>query len=457
MTILRQLRRVSDNSQAKGYIDTAAGREERHSRMAKLRLYARYYGGDVYQHPAEWASGNGYATSVSPPEIYINYARFLTDRLASFSFDRAIGVKLRPNNDVVSENSETATERFLANFIHTSRFLSRLTPIAREALLFGDVLLKLQYTAGGTSPLTFAVIPAEEFDFEHSPRDLADIRFVREEFVYYDDAGARAIHREELHPDRVIYYRDEALSEPAAKRFLPTLLSNMLPERLPPLEMEHEASHPFGRIPAVHVRNRPRLGMKFGVSELADLTPLLDDVNWKMAQRSRNISRTMNAILKNINGRLVSDQLDDTQIVSVIGENAELEYLTNDSDLAPVQSHLSELKQALTDLTGVVMLSPDKLTSVGAMSGFALSIIYEPLLNAARAKRREIGRSVENFLELVLDAGVKLGLIPKEEMETARPCLIYAPDLQFTEQEKLTRLRRELLAAESGQIELDEH
>jgi hypothetical protein len=64
---------------------------------------------------------------------------------------------------------------------------------------------------------------------------------------------------------------------------------------------------------------------------------------------------------------------------------------------------------------------------------------------------------VEDFLELVLYAGVKLGLIPKEEIETARPCLAYAPDLQFTEQEKLTRLRRELLAAESGQINLDQH
>ena len=456
MTLLRQLRRVPENSQSRGYIDTAAGREERQSRMAKLRLYAHYYSGDVYRHPAEWASGNGYATSVSAPDIYINYARFLIDRLASFSFDRAVGVRMRPSADVVSEDSETVTERFLADFIRTSRFLSRLTPIAREALLFGDVLLKLQHTAGGACPLTFAVIPAEEFDFEHNPRDLAEIRFMREEFTYYDDAGARAIHREELHPDRVVFYRDEALSEPAGKRLLPALLSTVLPERVPPLVIEREASHPFGRIPAVHIRNRPQLGVKFGVSELADLTPLLDDVNWKMAQRSRNISRTMNAILKNINGRLVSDQLDDTQIVSVIGDNAELEYLINDSDLAPVQSHISELKQALTDLTGVVMLNPDKLTSVGAMSGFALSILYEPLLNAARAKRREIGRSVEDFLELVLDAGVKLGLIPKEEAETARPCLIYTPDLQFTEQEKLTRLRRELLAAESGQIKLDE-
>ena len=53
--------------------------------------------------------------------------------------------------------------------------------------------------------------------------------------------------------------------------------------------------------------------------------------------------------------------------------------------------------------------------------------------------------------------GVKLGLVPEQEVQAARPCLTYAPDLQFTEQEKLTRLRRELLAAESGRTELDEH
>jgi len=431
------------------YIDSEPGREERAARLRRLRLFGRYYRGDVYAHPAEWAALNGYAASVFPPEVYLNYARFLIDRLASFSFDRVVGVSLSADGQAACLQSPSAGERFLTSFVRQTGLLRRLTPIAREALLFGDVLLRLLHTEKAEMPLAWSMIPAEEFDYEHDPRDLSQVLLVRDEFFYYDEAGARKVHREEYYPDRIVYYRDEIASQPVRGGRVPTWLrSGGFDTRL--LEVERELPNPFGFIPAVHVRNRPCPGEKYGTSELADLTCMLDDLNWKVAQRSRTISRTMNAVLKNVNGRIVSDQLDDTQIISVVGENAQLEYLVNNSDLAPVQQHLSELKQALSDLTGVVMLSPDKLTSVGAMSGFALSILYEPLLNAARTKRREIGGKIEEFLKLVLAGAAELKVIPRDEATVAEPRLLYEPDLQFTEQEKLIRLRRELLAAERG-------
>jgi hypothetical protein len=115
----------------KGYIDTEAGREEWRARTAKLRLFARYYCGDVYSHPAEWANGNGYATSVSPPNIYVNYARFLIDRLASFSFDRVEGVRVLPGGNVVSEDSGAESERFLAGFLGTTIWSCALAVVAR--------------------------------------------------------------------------------------------------------------------------------------------------------------------------------------------------------------------------------------------------------------------------------------------------------------------------------------
>ncbi|OGK08492.1 MAG: hypothetical protein A2Y63_04215 [Candidatus Riflebacteria bacterium RBG_13_59_9] len=444
------MRVVSETGRKSNYLDTVVGGEERLARLARLHFFARYYQGDVYRHAAEWARANGYASSVSPPDIYLNYARFLVDRLASFSFDRAMGVCLHPDSEQVSAESGDASAQFLERFLHCTRFLSRLTSIARETLLFGDVLLRVQHTPAEAFPITWTLVPAEEFDYEHDPRDLARIRFVRQEFSYYDDAGARMLHREELHRDRFVCYRDEVVSEALGRIDALALLRTSPWPNPPVLTVELEVPNTFGFIPTVHVRNRPRPGEKFGESELADLTALLDDINWKVAQRSRNISKTMNAVLKNVNGRIVSDQLDDTQIVSVIGDNAQLEYLTNDSDLAPVQIHISELKQALADLTGVVMLNPDKLTGVGAMSGFALSILYEPLLNAARAKRREIGGRIEDFLKMVLVAAAQLGIVPEDEAHSADPRIIYGPDLQFTEQEKLTGLRRELLAAQHG-------
>jgi len=446
----RKTRQVDTNHRFSSYLDTPLAREKRQLRREQLRFLAAYYTGAIYRQRPLWSRWNQYSPSVTAPSIYVNYARMLIDRLASFSFDRVIGVALSPGaKAIAADGAATASEKFLLGFLNRSQLLQRLTTVAREALLFGDVLLKLHHSPGAKMPLTLAVVPAEEFDYCHEPEDVRAVRFFRQEFEFVGDAGEKLVHREELWSDCVKLFEDEMVTGPAPRVGLLGLGGSSRPAPLV-FKPAGEIPHPFGRVPAVHVMNRPRLGEKYGRSELEDLTRILDDINWKLSQRSRNISRTMNAIIKNINGRLVHDQLDDTQIVSVIGENAQLDYLVNDSDLAPVQSHIEELKRALTDLTGVVMLNADKVSGLGAMSGFALSILYEPLLNAARAKRREIGGKVEEYLKLVLEAAAKLGFVPEGEAVGAEPRLVYGPDLHFTEQEKLTRLRRELLAAEHG-------
>lgn len=439
------------------FIETAAYRESWIERQARLRLLARYYEGSIYRHVAEWARGNGYAPSVTPPSMYINYARLLVDRLSAFSFDRACGVAL--GEAMLTSQGEPPADgapsspaaSFLSGFLQHSRFLEQLPTMAREALLFGDVLLRLVHTPEASFPLTFSVIPAEEFDYEHDPRDISRVRFVRQEFRYWEAAGALRLHREDIFSDRLVYYRDEVQAG-SRLRMRGKLLATTVLEgaRVQPLPVERELPNPFGFIPAVHLKNRPRLGEKFGESELADLTPILDDINWKVSQRSRNISRTMNAILKNVNGRLVQDQIDDTQIVTVLGDGAQLEYLVNDSDVGAVQTHVEELKQALTNLSGVVMMTPEKLTSVGPLSGFALSILYEPLINAAKNKRRTLGSGMERFLQMVLNAGASLGQLTDGEASAHAPRLIYEPDLHFSEAEKLTRLKRQLLAKQSG-------
>ena len=442
----RNFKKLDNRSQC--YLDTDVAYEERLARLAKLRHYSRYYTGDIYRHPAEWAAQSGYSAGIKPPAMSVNYARCLIDRLASFSFDRAIGVSLVPGGEAVSESAPDSASRFLAGFLRSSRILARLTSIAREALLFGDVLLRLHHTPSSHFPLGFCLVPAEEYDYEHDPLDIAEVRFIREEYFYRGVNGAMLAHREDFHRDTPVVYRDQPAEQLSLRQAALALLKPVAAPR--EFAVAHELPNPFGILAAVQVRNRPQTGQKFGTSELADLTPLLDDINWKLAQRSRNISRTMNAIIKNINGRIVTGEYDDTQIISVMGDSPQLDYLVNDSDLAPVTAHIADLKQALAELTGVVMLSPEKLTSVGAMSGFALSILYEPLLNAARTKRREIGGCVEDFLKLVLKAGAALGQISAEEAEAAQPTITYAPDMQFTEQEKLTRLRREMLAAQNN-------
>jgi len=377
------------------------------------------------------------------------------DRLASFSFDRVVGIRLgdeflpaqgRPNAKV--SLSEPAS--LMLKFLSSSRFLTHLTPIAREVLIAGDGLLKLCYSPGGEFPLSFGFVPADSFDYEHEADDVSKVVFYRESYSFQVAGEALKLHTEDHFPSESLIYDDEIKPMRKGLRLYPSL-DIQLPTFGGAREKRYrKIPNPFTFLPFVHVANRRPFGEKFGVSELKDVTVLIDDINFKISQRSRNISRTMNAILKNVNGRIIHDRLDDTQVITVLGDNAQLEYLTNDSGFEGADKHIQDLKQTLTELTGTVMLSPEKLTSIGALSGFALSILYEPLLNAANSKRAEIGSKIEQFLKLVLLAFADIGLVTPNQVEHLHPSLVYGPDLQFTEDEKLTRLKRLQMAKEMG-------
>ncbi len=451
----KNLPEMGISSRRAHYIDSVGYRKARAERLNKLHFFHLYYTGEIYHQKASWTFGNRYSPSVEPPSINLNYARFIIDRLASFAFDGIMGVRLGeeviPLRGAGASANRTSKElAFLKGFLMSSGFLADLVSVAREALISGDVALKLWNSPEGDFPLGYTLIPADAFDYEHQMDDVRSVEFFREEYGFIEADDVIRSRRVDTYPDEIITYRDH-LSTPSVSSSISWLFGNYRSPLLPPVpeRVESRIPNPMGLLPFVHVANKRRTGEKFGVSELADITPILDDINWKFSQRSRNISRTMNAIIKNVNGRLVHDRFDDTQIISVLGEGAQLEYLVNPSNLEPVETHVNSLKQALTDLTGVVMLSPEKLTSIGPLSGFALSILYEPLINSARRIRSDIGSSVERFLALVLRAGKSLGILKDGDSESV-PRLIYAPDLQFTEEEKLTRLRRFKLAKEAN-------
>lgn len=456
MKLLRKsaLAEIDATERPTSRIESAEYRKSFLERLETIRFFRHYYSGEIYRHRADWIRGNSYSPSLETPSIYVNYARYVVDKLATTAFGAVQGIRLGEELIPVRSSKATTLElsqagRFLSRFLASTKFLNELAGICREVLITGDCALKLYFTPHTSFPLSFTVIAAESFDFEHEPDDLSRIQFLHEEYSFPEGEKAIRIRREDTYEDKVVIYKDlvrARFRNPVLSRLLGNHSYLMFPSL--PAAVERVLQNPFGFIPFVHLANRRPRGEKFGVSELKDITTILDDINYKVSQRSRNISRTMNAIIKNINGRLIYDRFDDTQIISVIGDGAELDYLVNSSNLEPVEAHISWLKQALTDLTGVIMLSPEKLTSIGPMSGFALSILYEPLLHAARAKRAELGTKIEEFLGMVIRAGLALGYI-KGEDNFAQPSLVYAPDLQFTEEEKLTRLKRLILAKKS--------
>jgi len=435
------------------YLDSAEGRSESYMRRRRCALYDAYFSGRPYENEREWRSLLGYSAEVSAPAIVVNYPRLVVERPAHFAFDRVAGV----------EAADPAAQEFVERAIAgleiggISSLDALLSEAAIEASIKGDALLVFDPSglvsagnAGETPALPVSVIPAEDYTLECDPHDASKIAFIRIEYRISDGNGKETRHRRELHPDRILEFIGDA---PKGRRIWfggnAAHLAGAAPDEPKEWRLVSAAKNPLGEIPAVVVRNRPRVGRAYGESDFADLLTIFDDINWKYSQRSRNISRTMNAILKSVNGRILNDVISENGVLSVIGEGAEVGYLINDADMREISTHIAELRRALFEISGVTVLDAEKLSGYGALSGFALSVLYEPLIALAEKKRRTIGGAVERFLSKIVRAGWKLGLI-ETEPESFGVRIKYGAMFRESERELAEKQSRLLAAIDAG-------
>ena len=142
----------------------------------------------------------------------------------------------------------------------------------------------------------------------------------------------------------------------------------------------------------------------WGDSDLTD-ADLNDSINFIASNTNRIIK--FHAHPKTVAVGVSKDQIQATAVDSlwaVPNPEARVENLEMQSDLASSMAHLDRLKNDFYQVTGLPDLSPDKV-QIGALSGFALSILYAPLLSKTEGKRRRYGSMLQRINAAVLELG----------------------------------------------------
>lgn len=105
--------------------------------------------------------------------------------------------------------------------------------------------------------------------------------------------------------------------------------------------------------------------------------------------------------------------------IITLPENAVLNQLEMSGDLAPMVEFFRQLKTAFHEQAKNPQVDPDKLGSVGGLSGLALRILYQPLLEQTGTKRGTYG-------DFLLETNRRLLALGSKEIET--PVNIGWPD-----------------------------
>jgi hypothetical protein len=176
-------------------------------------------------------------------------------------------------------------------------------------------------------------------------------------------------------------------------------------------QLAQETPWPWTFAPVFWCQNLPHPNEVWGISDLEE-ADINDGINWVAS----NINRILryHAHPKTVGIGFMPEAIQNTSVdgmwsINVPGAN--VFNLEMQSDLASAYQMLMALKEAYAKTTGVPDLDPDKV-NVGALSGFALRILYGDLLDKTRVKRVTYGAMLNAVNAALLEMGGFDGSMP---------------------------------------------
>ena len=156
--------------------------------------------------------------------------------------------------------------------------------------------------------------------------------------------------------------------------------------------------------PVFHCQNLALANSQWGLSDLED-ADLNDAINFVTSNMNRIIR--YHAHPKTIGTGFAANQLQTTavdQFWAIPASDAKVANLEMQSELSSSRQHRADLEEAYHQVTDVPRLDPAQV-NLGALSGFALKILYGPLLSKTNRKRGTYGALLQQINRALLVLG----------------------------------------------------
>lgn len=147
---------------------------------------------------------------------------------------------------------------------------------------------------------------------------------------------------------------------------------------------------PYNFAPIFHAQNLILANAHWGISDLED-ADLNDAINFTASNINRILG--IHAHPRTVGFGFEASSLQTTAVDkfwTVPNETARVENLEMQSDLNSSRQHKADLEEAYHQVTSVPRLDPANV-QIGGLSGFALQILYGPLLDKTNDKRGTYG------------------------------------------------------------------
>lgn len=330
-----------------------------------------------------WYLGHhyGYRREVGEPQFSVNFVRTFADYIANFCFGEGVSFRTPPATAGI-------VQPLLKRVWEVDNDKSQtLLEMAQIGGVTGDLFVKVAYeepyvdTAGLLHPGRVRIIPLNSAHCfpTFSPHDRKRLERFKLKYRFWASMpdGTRGVNT-----------YTEIVSEVGIEEYVNDELIAARP-------------NPIGRIPIVHIPNRPVSGSPWGLSDIFDIIALNREYNEKALELSDIINYHASPIHVVIGAK--TNQLQKgPRAIWGLPKDAKVDTLQAIEDFTPALGYLQMIKRNMHEITGVPENALGEEQAVSNTSGVALHIQYQPLMNVRRQKTSQYGVGIRQINELVL-------------------------------------------------------
>lgn len=314
--------------------------------------------------------------------LRMNFGRMFIDKGVAFLFGKDVGFEL-------AEGETTPEEDYLDQVWQANRKMSLLQKLATSGAVCGTAFVKILWKPGMDprliicDPETVSVTLAED--------DIDKVVSYRIRYPSVDPNTKKPIVIQQLiEPDGLGWLITDQRGDAGGGS----------------MQTVNEQKWPYAFSPIVHCQNIIAPHEFWGMSDIEDdLVEAIDKENFTVS----NILKILryHAHPKTWARGVRAEQLhvNPDNLIVLPGETATIQNLEMQSDLASSIAMHKELRQFIHELARVPEVATGKVESVGQLSGVALEILYQPLIEKTEAKRVTYGEMIVELNRRLLALG----------------------------------------------------
>jgi hypothetical protein len=343
----------------------------------------------------------------------INFARVIVDKGTAFLFGRGIEFEVvKPDRSTNAEaevvsHAEDDAELWLEKVWRANKKQARLQAIGLNGGIYGHPFVKI--VPAFPYPRTVVLDPSTvEVDW-----DIEDIEKVVRFTISY--AACDPYTREMVNVRQII---ERVPGVVVADRW------TIIDQRNEPDGSEADwitidtIEWPYSWPPIVHCQNLPAPNEFWGISDLEDdVLSINHTANFVMSNLSKIIRYHAHPKTWGTGFDPGMNYLGVDDIVA-LPDGATLQNLEMQGDISASLDFYGKLREAIHELTRVPEVATGKVDNVGQLSGLALQILYQPLLEKTETKRQLYGDMLVELNMHLLELG---GFGPDIETEIHWP------------------------------------